>query len=150
MAIVGISHHTFTVSDMDESIPFFRDLLGFRLIQDKVRQDLPSYDQVMALNNVKVRVAMFMDPSDTAMLALLQFHHPAPIVRPMGNQYVGTSLLAVKVSDIDAEYERLVAAGVRFSTPPVDIMREGKLAARLTDAYTPDDFVVELYQPAES
>ena len=38
MTIKRICHHTFTVSDLDKSIPFYRDLLGFRLTQDKMGQ----------------------------------------------------------------------------------------------------------------
>ena len=42
-----------------------------------------------------------MDPADESMLALLQYHNPKPIVRAMSNAYVGTSILAVQVEDID-------------------------------------------------
>ena len=132
MAIKRINHHTFTVSDLDQSIPFYRDLLGFKLLQDTMRENVSSYDKVMGFKDVKVRVAMFMDPADESMLALLQYHNPSPKKRPMSNVYVGTSILAVAVTDIDAEYERLRAAGVRFNSEPVDVVRDGKLAARLT------------------
>ena len=64
MTVKRISHHTFTVSDLDKSIPFYRDLLGFRLTQDKMRENVPSYDKVMGFKDVKVRVALFMDPAD--------------------------------------------------------------------------------------
>ena len=94
MAIKRINHHTFTVSNLDKSIPFYRDLLGFRLTQDKMREDVPSYDKVMGFTDVKVRVALFMDPADESMLALLQYHNPKPIIREMSNAYVGTSILA--------------------------------------------------------
>ena len=147
MAIKRICHHTFTVSDLDKSITFYRDLLGFRLTQDKMRENLPSYDKVMCLTDVKVRVALFMDPADESMLALLQYHNPKPIVRAMSNAYVGTSILAVQVEDIDWEYDRLTKANVCFNSPPVDMVREGKLAARLAYALDPDGIVVELYQP---
>jgi len=40
-----------------------------------------------------------------------------------------------------------VKAGVRFQSEPVDVIREGKLAARIAYAFDPDDLVVELYQP---
>jgi len=147
MTIKRINHHTFTVSDLDESIPFYRDLLGFNLLQDTMRENLPAYDKVMGFTDVKVRVAMFMDPADESMLALLQYHNPRPIVREMSNAYVGTSILAVQVEDIDGEYDRLCKADVRFNSAPVDIVREGKLAARLAYALDPDGIVVELYQP---
>ena len=148
MSIKRISHHTFTVSNLDRSIPFYRDLLGFHLILDTLRENVPSYDQVMGFTDVKVRVAMFKDPAEESTLALLEYHNPEPIVREMSNVYVGSSILAVQVEDIDAEYARLREANVRFNSPPVDVLRDGKLAARLTYALDPDDIVVELYEPA--
>jgi catechol 2,3-dioxygenase-like lactoylglutathione lyase family enzyme len=147
MAIARVHHHTFTVSDMDRSIHFYRDLLGMKLSYDKLRENVPSYDQVMGLNDVKVRVALLADPSEESTIALLQYHNPAPRKREMGNLFVGTSILCLETTDIDSDYGRLISAGVRFSSSPVDVIRDGKLAARLTYAFDPDDIVVELYQP---
>jgi catechol 2,3-dioxygenase-like lactoylglutathione lyase family enzyme len=148
MALLRVHHHTFTVSDMDRSIHFWRDLLGFKLIADVFREKLESYDKVMGMKDVKVRVAMFKDPADGATIALLQYHNPPPIKRDMGNQFVGASVLAVQTDDIDADYRRLKGAGVRFNSPPVDVIRDGTLAAKIAYALDPDGIVVELYQPS--
>jgi catechol 2,3-dioxygenase-like lactoylglutathione lyase family enzyme len=147
MAITRVHHHTFTVSDMDRALTFWRDLLGLKLIADVLRENLPAYDQVMGMKDVKVRVAMLEHPADRTMIALLQYHNPPPISRATGNQYVGTSILALQCDDIDTDYRRLHAAGVRFNSTVVDVVREGKLAARIAYAFDPDGIVVELYQP---
>jgi catechol 2,3-dioxygenase-like lactoylglutathione lyase family enzyme len=146
MAITRVHHHTFTVSDMDRSIPFYRDVLGFKLIADVMRENVPAYDKVMGMENVKVRVAMFNDPAGT-MVALLHYHHPLPRKREMGNVFVGSSVLAVQTDDIHADYARWVKAGVRFQSEPVDVIRDGKLAVRIAYAFDPDGLVIELYQP---
>lgn len=146
MALTGVHHHTFIVSDMDRSLKFWRDALGFKLIGDVMRENLPAYDEVMAMKDVKVRVAMLKDPSDHTMIALLHYHNPLPIKREMGNQFVGSSVLAVQTDDIDADYARLHAMGVKFNSKVVDVVREGKLAARIVYAFDPDNIVVELYQ----
>ena len=147
MAFVRVHHHSFTVSEMNRSIHFWCDLLGFKLIADVVRENLESYDRVMGMKGVKIRVAMLKDPSDTTMIALLQYRQPSPIQREMGNQFVGSSVLAVHTNDIDEDYRRLCAAGVRFNSPPIDVIRDGKLAAKISYAFDPDGIVVELYQP---
>ena len=149
MTITRIHHHTFTVSDMDRSIAFYRDLLGFLLVYDKVRENFPAYDQVMDLKDVKVRVALLNDPSEEAIVALLEYHNPPHEKRAMSNLFVGSTALAIETDDIDADYARLREAGVRFTSEPVDVVRDGKLAARLVYAFDPDDIVVELYQPVE-
>ena len=46
-------HHSFTVSNADRSIGFYRDLLGLQLIQDVVREDLESYDRIVGFQNAR-------------------------------------------------------------------------------------------------
>lgn len=148
MTISRIHHITFMVSDMDRSLHFYRGLLGFELVLDQVRQNVPAYDQVMNLQDVKVRVGLLNDPSKQAMLALFQYLHPSPSQRQMNNLFVGSAAMGVQTDDIDADYQRLQHAGVRFSSEPVDVVRDGKVAARLVYAFDPDGLVVELYQPS--
>lgn len=147
MAIRRVHHHTLTVSDMDRSLRFYRDLLGFTLMYDKVRENFPAYDQVMNLQDVKVRVALLKDPTGEAVVALLQFCHPLPQKREMSNLFVGSTSLAIQTDAIDEDYQRLKAAGVRFTCEPVDVIRDGQVAARLAYGFDPDEIVIELYQP---
>jgi catechol 2,3-dioxygenase-like lactoylglutathione lyase family enzyme len=46
-------HHSFTVSNADRSIGFYRDLLGLQLIQDVVRENLESYDRIIGFQNAR-------------------------------------------------------------------------------------------------
>lgn len=150
MAIRRVHHHTFTVSDMEASLRFYRDLLGFNVIYDKLRENLPVYDQVMQMQDVKVRVALLTDPTEESTIALLEYRNPRPQIREMSNLFVGSTALAVQTDDIDADYERLKAAGVRFTCDPVDVVRDGRLAARLAYGFDPDGIVIELYMPASA
>ena len=86
--------------------------------------------------------------TDEAIIALLEYYHPQPTVREMSNIFVGSSALAVQTDDINADYERLLEAGVQFTSEPVDVVRDGKIAARLVYALDPDNIAIELYQPA--
>ncbi len=147
MAIRRVHHHTFTVSNMEASLHFYRDLLGFSLSYDKVRENLPAYDRVMQLQDVKLHVALLSDPTEECTIALLEFKNPRPRVREQNNLFVGSTALAVQTDDIDGDYARLVAAGVRFTCEPVDVVRDGQLAARLAYGFDPDGIVIELYMP---
>ncbi|MCC7085080.1 MAG: VOC family protein [Pirellulales bacterium] len=147
MAITRVHHHTFTVSDMDRSLQFYRDLLGLKVMYDKLRENLPAYDQVMAMRDVRLRVVLLNDPAEQSIIALLQYLHPVPQRREMKMTFFGSTALAVQTDDLDADYRRLRASGVPFTSEPVDVVRDGKLAARLAYALDPDEIVVELYQP---
>ena len=72
---------------------------------------------------------------------------PPGKVREMQNYYVGASHVCFLVDDLEAEYKRLCAAGVRFTSPPVDIVREGKLLGCTLYLIDPDGITVELDQP---
>ena len=147
MPIQAIHHHKIFVSDMDQSIAFYRDLLGFELLQDVVRENLPAYDQIMGLKDIRIRVVMMNVPGKSEdLIALLQFLHPPITSREQAITFAGTQALALVVTDIAAEYERLKAAGVRFQGPPVDIVRDGKVVAKANYMYDPDDLAIELYE----
>jgi catechol 2,3-dioxygenase-like lactoylglutathione lyase family enzyme len=147
MAIQSIHHHKLFVGDTDRSLAFYRDLLGFEVLQDVVRENVPAYDQIMGLDNVKVRVVMMHPPGKTEQLiGMVEFLQPAKQTREQAITFVGTQALALVVDDIDAETKRLRDAGVRLQSDPVDIVREGKVVARANYIYDPDGMAIELYE----
>ena len=148
MPIRKSHHHSFTVSDMDRSIRFYRDLLGLELIQDAVRADLESYDRIVGYKNVDLRIVMLREREGGFILELIQYRNPSGKTRELQNYYVGSSHVSFVVDDLDAEYKRLAVAGVRFNSPPVEIIRDGKLVGRALYLFDPDGITVELDQPA--
>jgi catechol 2,3-dioxygenase-like lactoylglutathione lyase family enzyme len=139
-----IHHISFTVSNLDRSIPFYRDVLGFRFIHDVERENLPSYDQILGHADVKLRIAAFALPGETDItLELMQFRNPAPTVRPQDFTYVATPHVAYVVDDIDAEYVRIRAAGATFVSPPAEIRRDGKYIGKAVFLRDPDGILIE-------
>ncbi len=45
-------HHGFTVSDLEQSLKFYRDVLGLEVIRVSERKNLPSYDQIIGHDNI--------------------------------------------------------------------------------------------------
>lgn len=148
MAIGKPHHHSFTVSDMDRSIRFYRDLLGLELIQDAVRANLEAYDKLVGFKHVDLRIAMLREKEGDFILELIQYRNPPAQGRALQNYYVGASHICFLVDDIEGEYKRLSAAGVRFNSPPVDIIRDEKLVSRALYLFDPDGITVELDEPA--
>ena len=141
-------HHTkIFVSDMERSIHFYRDLLRFKLVYDAERSEVPAYDQCMGLKSVHVKVCMLCYGSEDNTIGLIQF------VKPDMNRWeprintAGFSTLAIAVTDIDSEYQRLKAQGVTSISDPVDIVRDGgRRTARCCYIHDPDDLPIELYE----
>lgn len=98
------------VRDYDAAIRFFVDVLQFRLVEDTA-----------ALTNdgrPKRWVVVRPEGAETGvLLARADGDHQASII---GQQFAGRVGLFLRVDDFDTAYQRMVAAGVQFMSPPRD------------------------------
>jgi catechol 2,3-dioxygenase-like lactoylglutathione lyase family enzyme len=149
--ILGVWHFSFTVSDMERSVAFYRDVLGFELIH---RQSSSSeyIRRLVGYPDAELRVAMFAVPGQprgisSHDLELVEYLVPRGARGDAEIRNPGEAHLAVTVTDIAETYARLVALGVRFFSPPNPItagVNEGGFACYFHD---PDRIVIELLQP---
>ncbi len=144
--ISGIQHTAISTGDMEQALRFYRDLLGFEVESDvtldKGAPNSVDVGRIMALDDVACRIAMLR--IGESRIELFEFHSPAP-VSASGNRPVcdhGITHVALAVTDIDAEYERLRSAGMHFHCPPVQLGRR----AKATYGRDPDGNVVELLE----
>ena len=146
MKVESMYHVGFTVSDIERSIEFYRDLLGMSLYRRQ--QGTAEYlSRVTGFPGVRLEIALLKSGDGGALLELLQYiTHPAPPTDRETNR-PGNGHVCFKVSDIQAACEELRRRGVRLISDPVKItagVHEGAYAVYLRD---PDGFTVELYQP---
>ena len=145
--ISGIQHTAISTGDMERALGFYRDLLGFEVESDVSIAKDSSADagRIMALDDVACRIAMLR--IGESRIELFEFHSPAPRSaspdRPVCDH--GITHVALSVTDIDSEYERLRSAGMRFHCPPVQL--GGR--AKATYGRDPDGNVVELLEYLE-
>ena len=108
------------VRDYDAAIHFFVDVLQFELVEDT-----PS---LTTDGRPKRWVVVRPSGGQTGiLLARADGDHQASIV---GQQFAGRVGLFLRVDDFETAYQRMVAAGVRFVSPPRD-EPYGKLAVFL-------------------
>jgi len=150
MPFIHVHHVKVTVSDLDRSIAFYCDQLGFELIYQADRENLSSYDTIMNMQDVKLRIAMVTHPASGFMLGLIQFQNPPSIVREVKNNYVGPSSLALEVDDARAEFDRLSTAGVMTMSPPTEIVREGRAVSIAFYFLDPDKIPIEIWQALDA
>jgi len=140
--INGFHHVGISVSDLDISIVFYKEMLGMELVGPIVHFDGPQFGLIMALENPAGRVA-FMRNGDF-QLELFEFARPQPAAKdpnyPVADR--GISHFCVNVTDVAATYERLLAAGVRFHCPVLQFPD----GAKATYARDPDGNVFELLE----
>ena len=140
--ILGIHHTAISTSDIERSLQFYRDLLGFKeVFSSKWDIGTEVTDKIVGLKDSSARVVMLR--AGNACVELFQYVTPEPKPSDMNRPVCdhGITHLCLQVADIDAEYARLKAAGMRFHCPPQDI---GGL--RATYGRDPDGNVVELLE----
>ena len=139
-------HVGFTVSDLERSIEFYRDVLGLTLLrrQTGTAEYLAT---ITGFPGVRLEVALLGAPDGHGMLELLQYvSHPAPPTERETNR-PGNGHLCLKVSNIHEACQELRRRGVRLLSEPTEItagLHQGAVAVYLRD---PDGFTIELYQP---
>ena len=130
------------VTDIDAAVDFYvaalRCELLFRRSIDGTR---PEVDQVVGIDGVQADVAMLR--LGDAHLELWAYHAPARVDCTAPANGLGYPHIGVRVSDIDAEHERLSALGVTFVGPPVDLGDSKAVYGR-----DPFGNLIELYEAA--
>ena len=118
--ILGIDHSSFTVSDMERTIAFYRDILGMKVFYDSVKAGVvnkgPIADKVTGCPgteqwNVYVAVG-------NSKLEFVQYSPPGkPLVDNKASD-IGSAHVCFHTDDIMGLYNKLLANGSRVHCEP--------------------------------
>jgi catechol 2,3-dioxygenase-like lactoylglutathione lyase family enzyme len=143
--LLGTHHASITTPDIDRLADFYCNQLGFELVMVGAWDgDAPVCDLIYGLEKTSVRMAMLK--LGGSFLELFEFIHPVG-KRSDAERAVSTpgfTHVAVQVTDIEAEYARLVAEGVRFHCPPQEVPG----LCKATYGRDPEGNIFELLEPA--
>jgi len=147
MASLSLHHAGRTVSDMEASLRFYRDLLGLKVVVDDDVLAGEEISQMIGIEGAELRAVFLSADGQLPFMELIEYR--APQGRPLsGNERtndIGATHPCILVDDVQAEYERLQAAGVEFAGPPLYAdagVFKGQWAAYCLD---PDGQPVELW-----
>ena len=142
MTVTAIRHIGIVVSDMNQSLRFYRDLLGLEVWADFTDRS----DSVQAVTEVPgadIHMVKLKAP-DGVSIELLQYRsHPQDVPPPVRACDVGCNHVALQVDDLDSLYNRLKAEGIRFHAPPT-VSSDG--GAKVTYCRDPEGVIVELVE----
>jgi catechol 2,3-dioxygenase-like lactoylglutathione lyase family enzyme len=138
--IHALHHVALSVRDMDRALAFYRDLLGWHVVYDRGFGGR-RVEAITALPGALGRSVLLRLGS--SRLELFAFEQPVPTPRTSQREVheLGLTHLCFKVDSIDAEYQRLLAAGVPFHAEPQDFG-----SFRATYGRDPDGNVFELLE----
>lgn len=114
--ITSHNHSSFTVGDLERSIEFYRDIIGFR-VETAFETKGRGIEQITGFANAHLKVAHLL--LGVFRLELIQYLVPQGKVTDVSTNNVGSAHIAFYADDVDATYRDMVARGVRFKGEPV-------------------------------
>lgn len=146
--ISSIMHIGITVSDMERSISFYRDILGLKF-QGELLMEGPETDCLFAQKDCRVRIAYLNGSTELSAppIELLQFLSDG--------EYAHSSLFKTSISEIcfetdniEKEYQRLLEKGVVFLSEPqiFDFTAYGFGKSKAVYFKDPDGIILELME----
>ena len=149
--LLSVWHTSWTVSDLDRSIAFYRDLLRFELVETKHRIG-PFIEEVVGFPGAELRIATLRIPGAPVPqsghhLELIQYVAPPGDRLDLRTCNVGAAHLAVGTDSIHDDYARLSRQGVTFVSGPVRVPSGSNANSYACYLRDPDGFTIELVQP---
>lgn len=140
--IKGFHHAAISTPDLNRCIAFYTETIGGEVAWEfGWEEGSLEADAITGLHNSASRAAMLK--IGNSYLEVFEFSSPAPTLqsgnRPVNNH--GITHVCLEVVDIQAEYDRLKAAGMAFHSAPM--AQEGSSMVYGRD---PDGNVVELIE----
>jgi len=138
--IKNFRHACVLVKDLDRSLKFYRDILGFKVtksltIEGKYPETILGIKKIK-LTYVKMRVPG--QPRGSQPIFELHYWH-----RPKKSPQKGYGHISLTMKNIDAAYKRLRKLGVKFISRPTGAADS---KAKVCFGYDPDGNLIEFVQ----
>ena len=145
--LTGVDHIAFAVSNLEQSLRFYRDQLGLPVIVHRVWNE-DYVRQMVGIADATLNIALLQLPgAGELILELIEYEQPRGAPIPTQVYTPGNAHMALRLDDIDGLYSRLLAQGIQFLSPPMAVTagpNQGRKAVYLRD---PDGIVVQLMEP---
>jgi catechol 2,3-dioxygenase-like lactoylglutathione lyase family enzyme len=145
MEVTGTLHTGLTVSDLERSLAFWRDLLELEVVMERV-MDAPYVGEMVGYPGVEMRAAILRVPGGH-QVELIEYVNVdgARIDGATGNP--GAAHICLNVTDVAELHRRLKAAGYDTVTPAPVLSTAGPNNGRpFAYVIDPDGFRIELAQ----
>ena len=142
--VLSFNHTAFTVSDLDEVVPFFCDLLGFELTS-RAPRDGRLIERMTALDGVDIEIAYVAGPGHH--IELIQYNAPAhrEVVVPRLCD-AGAAHVALDVTGIEDLVAASAAYGFEAVGEIIEIDAGPNQGSRVVYLRGPDGITVEYIQ----
>lgn len=146
--VLATNHTSFTVSDLDRTVAFFLEALGFELVS-RAPRDIAVVSRITGVEGADIDVAYVQGPGHR--LELIQYRAPdgRGRIRSLPCD-TGFAHIAFDVDNIDAAIEACAPHEVRPIGDPVPIDRGPNAGGRVVYMRDPDDVTIEFIEKPSS
>jgi lactoylglutathione lyase len=149
--LINYFHFSFTVSNLERSIAFYRDVVGMKLVGTQVHNQPYTSIQVgfagAVLKAARLTIDAIRPARSEHLLELIEYVNPRGEPTDTATNRPGAAHLAFQVDDLLAEYRRMKALGVRFKSEPVSITAGPNAGGWTVYFLDPDNITLEMVQP---
>lgn len=150
--MIGVFHFSFTVSDIEKSVIWYRDILGLELV-NRQRQENEYTKKLVGMPDAVLEVARLSIPgvrlgASDHILELVQYVVASGPIVSLDTNSPGIAHFAFLVDDIIERFNRLKNLGVSFRNPPVTITEGTNRGGLACYFHGPDGETLEFLQPS--
>lgn len=146
--IISADHTGITVSNLERSLAFWRDVLGFEFSHG-AHQKGELAEQITGIKGAELKLAVLKTPGGHKV-ELIEYLAPADRkrinLRPCD---IGSVHVALLVDDLDAVLARVVASGWNVAGKPQTLTKGPNAGKRVVYVRDPDGTTIEFMQVAK-
>jgi Lactoylglutathione lyase and related lyases len=147
--VAAVDHTGITVSNLEKSLAFWRDVLGFEF-SHTAHQVGELAREITGVADAEIKLAVLRSPG-SHKIELLEYLAPADRkrveLRPCDIGHVHVALL---VDDLDDVLERIAASGWKAAGKPQTLRSGPNAGKRVIYVRDPDGTTIEFMQPASN
>jgi catechol 2,3-dioxygenase-like lactoylglutathione lyase family enzyme len=145
--IIAADHTGITVSNLERSLAFWRDVLGFEL-SHRAHQTGELAAEITGVPGAEISLAV-LRTSGGHKIELLEYLAPADRKQYVGLRPcdVGSVHLALTVDNLDAVLEKVAASGWKAGRQPQTLKTGPNAGKRVIYVRDPDGTTIEFMQP---
>ena len=145
--IKGVHHTAISTGNLERLSRFYSEVLGFEVVMEgSWESGSDAHDKIIGIKNTGAKVVMLS--MGNAIIELFEYHSPTPKPLDPGQRVCdhGYTHICLEVEDIEAEYDRLKAAGMTFHGP----LPKSASGMRAIYGKDPEGNVIELLELTDS
>lgn len=146
LRVVSADHTGITVSNLERSLAFWRDVLGFEF-SHTAHQKGELAEEITGVEGAELRLAVLKTPGGHK-IELIEYLAPADRkragLRPCD---VGSVHVALLVEDLNAALDRIAVSGWKTAGQPQILTKGPNAGKRVVYVRDPDGTTIELMQP---